>query len=210
MRTKKWVVYCLRERVIKVPLFLFVCLLNLSTILRFCMRKILGYIKGNFHDFLEIMVDVLNEFLFRHPLSSFLSSRWDLNPDSLGEYATSLYHSPRRRPSSCRMLGSLSCTNLWSSSVWLMNGRRVVSRIRQYSSASIIPSNMHTLVAPFLLIPSHTWTLSECLGLGFSFEWLANLSVACTSVLFQRDWAFIREYDIVECITGIQDLLCVL
>ena len=33
------------------------------------MRKILGYIKGNFHDFLEIMVDVLNEFLFRHPLS---------------------------------------------------------------------------------------------------------------------------------------------
>ena len=63
------------------------------------MRKILGYIKGNFHDFLEIMVDVLNEFLFRHPLSSFLSSRWDLNPDSLGEYATSLYHSPPRRPS---------------------------------------------------------------------------------------------------------------
>ena len=33
------------------------------------MRKILGYIKGNFHDFLEIMVDVLNEFLSRHPLS---------------------------------------------------------------------------------------------------------------------------------------------
>ena len=63
------IVYCLRERVIKVPLFLFVCFLNLSTILRFCMRKILEYIKGNFHDFLEIMVDVLNEFLFRHPLS---------------------------------------------------------------------------------------------------------------------------------------------
>ena len=31
------------------PIFLFVCLLNLSTILSFCMRKILGYIKGNFH-----------------------------------------------------------------------------------------------------------------------------------------------------------------
>ena len=43
------IVYCLRERVIKVPILLFVCLLNLSTILSFCMRKILGYIKGNFH-----------------------------------------------------------------------------------------------------------------------------------------------------------------
>ena len=41
------IVYCLRERVIKVPILLFVCLLNLSTILRFCKRKIIGYIKGN-------------------------------------------------------------------------------------------------------------------------------------------------------------------
>ena len=38
--------YCLRERVIKVPILLFVCLLNLSTILRFCKRQIIGYIKG--------------------------------------------------------------------------------------------------------------------------------------------------------------------
>ena len=82
-------------------------------------------------------------------------------------YIILLEEGPR---SSCRMLGSLSCTNLWSSSVWLMNGRRVVSRIRQYSSASIIPSNMHTLVAPFRLIPAHTCTLSECLGFGFLFN----------------------------------------
>ena len=34
------------------------------------MRKILGYIKGNFHDFLEIMVDVLNEFLSSVTLSA--------------------------------------------------------------------------------------------------------------------------------------------
>ena len=38
--------------------------------------------------------------------------------------------------------------------------------------------------------------------LRFSFQWLVDLSVACTSVLFQRHWAFIREYDIMECVTG--------
>ena len=43
-----------------------------------------------------------------------------------------------------------------------------------------------------------------------SFQWLVDLSVTCTSVLFQGDWAFIREYNIMECITGIQDLLCIL
>ena len=69
-------------------------------------------------------------------------------------------------------LGSLSCINLWSGSVWLMNGRRVVSRstVLQYSSAPIIPSKMHTLVASFRLIPAHTCTLSGCLGFGFLFN----------------------------------------
>ena len=45
--------------------------------------------------------------------------------------------------------------------------------------------------------------------LRFSFRWLVDLSVACTSVLFQRYRAFIGEHDIMECITGIQDLLCI-
>ena len=65
--------------------------------------------------------------------------------------------------------GSLSCINrcTWGGGYFsAINGSNVFSKISQYSGAAIIPSNMHTLVAPFLLIAVHMWTLVGCLGRG--------------------------------------------
>ena len=63
-------------------------------------------------------------------------------------------------------LGSLSCMNLW----WLgnfisKNGKRVPRMISTNSGAFMMPSNTHIPVAPFLLIPAQTWTLTGCLAL---------------------------------------------
>ena len=66
--------------------------------------------------------------------------------------------------------GSLSCIKryeLGGGNVSYINGTSVCSRMSQYSGAVMILSKMHTAVAPFLLIPPHTWTLTGCLARGF-------------------------------------------
>ena len=63
-------------------------------------------------------------------------------------------------------LGSLSCMKRWwSGKVAPRKGRRAVSKIDTYPSASIFPSKMTMLVLPLQLIPAHTWTFTGCLGL---------------------------------------------
>ena len=57
----------------------------------------------------------------------------------------------------------------------LMKGRRVLQRILQYNVASILPSNMHTSVAPFLLIPTQTCTFTGCLGCGFGRGFMPSI-----------------------------------
>ena len=66
-------------------------------------------------------------------------------------------------------LGSLSCINLCEvggGNLASIKGRRVLRRISQYNVTSIFLSNMHTPVAPFLLIPAQTCTFTGCFGRG--------------------------------------------
>ena len=46
---------------------------------------------------------------------------------------------------------------------------RVVSRMLQKRTASMMPSKMQIFVAPCLLIPPQTWTLIGCFGFGLHF-----------------------------------------
>ena len=50
-------------------------------------------------------------------------------------------------------LGSLSCMNRWSGSLFLINGTSVVSSTLQKRSASMMPSKMQVLGTPWRLIP---------------------------------------------------------
>ena len=45
----------------------------------------------------------------------------------------------------------------------------------KYNVASIFPSNMHTPVAPFLLIPTQTCTFTGCLGCGFGRGFMPSI-----------------------------------
>ena len=50
-----------------------------------------------------------------------------------------------------------------------IKGTSVVSKMLQNKSASMMPSKIQIFVAPLLLIPPQTCTLSGCLGFGFRF-----------------------------------------
>ncbi len=74
--------------------------------------------------------------------------------------------------------GSLSCMNRCPFGyLSLMKGTSVTSKMFTYRSAFMIPSKMQTVVAPFQLIPPHTWTFTGCFGLG----------------LFRGFWPFLRQ-----------------
>ena len=72
--------------------------------------------------------------------------------------------------------GSLSCIKRNpSGNTSSANGMSVLSRISVYSGAFIMPSNMQIPVAPWRLMPAHTWTFTGCLAL--HREWMSQLLV---------------------------------
>ena len=61
-------------------------------------------------------------------------------------------------------LGSLSCMKWHTGMTSHRNGNRVCLKTSMYWSASMDPSNVHMPVAPFKLMPAHTWTFTGCLA----------------------------------------------
>jgi len=59
------------------------------------------------------------------------------------------------------------CINRWSGSLFLINGRRVISTTSQKRSAFMIPSQMQILVVPWRLIPTPHRHELGCFGFGF-------------------------------------------
>jgi len=74
----------------------------------------------------------------------------------------------------------------------------------------MMPSKMQILVAPCLLIPTQTWTLSGCFGLRLSLRWFADLSVTGAPVLFKGDGTFVAENYVVETVVALHNSLGVL
>ena len=88
-----------------------------------------------------------------------------LSGDSAGDFHQLMDSAARRATAFFEVcLGSLSCMKWHTGMTSHRNGNRVCLKTSTYCSASMDPSNVHMLVAPFKLMPAHTWTFTECLS----------------------------------------------
>lgn len=86
--------------------------------------------------------------------------------DSGGVFHQFMECSSRKCPTFLEVcIGALSCMNRHCGRTSRMNGRSVCCSTSMYRSAFMIPSNMQTPVAPFLLMPAQTCTFTGCFGL---------------------------------------------
>lgn len=88
--------------------------------------------------------------------------------------------------------GSLSCMNLW------VDGKlQLIKVTNSYIEWSIIlPSNMHTFVAPCLLMPAQTWTFTGCSGLGFSLGGWFALRKQC--LWWNSSWTDVSSFQMTS------------
>ena len=109
-------------------------------------------------------------------------------------------------------LGSLSCMNRWSGSLFLINGTSVVSSTLQKRSASMMPSKIQILVAPWRLIPPPPpppdMNFERVLRFRLSLGGLICHPEACTVIRLKRNRALIAKNHVVESVSTLQNTLC--